>query len=140
MGDVSGSQDDSSFLNSLNNIDHPQVIRTGFRKDMPQVMQSIDVLLIPSRHEGMGQVTVEAMACSKPVIGSNTGGIPEVVDHGKTGFVFDTEAQLAEQITQLCEDAALRQRMGEAGLQRARQYFDRDQQMEKVVNELVSLI
>lgn len=139
VGDVSGSQDDSAFLNSLKNIDHPQIIRTGFRNDMPEVMQSIDVLLIPSRHEGMGQVTVQAMACGKPVIGSNTGGIPEVVDHGHTGFVFDTETELAEQITRLCQDAQLRQSMGKAGLERTYQYFDRDQQMEKVVNELVSL-
>ena len=140
VGDVSGSQDDSQFLKDLNNLDHPQVIQTGFRKDMPQIMRSVDVLLIPSRHEGMGQVTVEAMACSKPVIGSNTGGIPEVVSHGETGFVFDTEAELVQQIETLCANSQKRKAMGQAGLKRARQYFDRDKQMEKVVNELTSLI
>lgn len=140
VGDVSDPAEDSRFIESLPSLDHPNVIRTGWRRDIPEIMASIDILLLPSRQEGLGLVAAEAMACAKPVIGSNTGGIPEVIDHGNTGYVFDSETQLAEQITRLCQDAKLREKMGKAGLERARQFFDRERQMEKAVNELVSLI
>jgi len=55
--------------------------------DIPSVFATHDVLLMPSRWEGLGIVIMEAMASGRLVIGSNTGGIPELIRHGETGYV-----------------------------------------------------
>lgn len=138
-----GEPDDNSqtFYASLPNLDHPCVIQTGFRSDIPAVMNSIDVLLILSRQEGMGQVTVEAMAAGKPVIGTRSGGIPEVVIDGETGFLVDgdDDAALLAAIEKLCRNIQLRQQMGRAGRERAKAYFDRPKQHVKVI-EIIEMM
>jgi glycosyltransferase involved in cell wall biosynthesis len=59
---------------------------TGFRRDVPEVMAALDVLVLPStRSEGASQVIPQALAVGTPVVGSNVGGIPEQVRDGETG-------------------------------------------------------
>jgi len=73
-----------------------------------------DVLVNPSRQEAFSQTTMEAMACGTPVIGSNTGGIPDMVCPGETGWLIevgDTRA-LRAAIEQALSDDAVRARMG----------------------------
>ncbi len=61
----------------------------GHREDVPEVLRSLSVLVIPStRHEGIPQIGLQALACETPVVGSDCGGIPEVIRPGKTGRVF----------------------------------------------------
>ena len=48
-----------------------------------------DVMLLPSEKESFGLVALEAMACGVPTIGSNAGGIPELITHGETGYLAD---------------------------------------------------
>lgn len=138
-----GEPDDNSqpFYASLPNLDHPCVIQTGFRSDMPAVMNSIDILLILSRQEGMGQVTVEAMAAGKPVIGTCSGGIPEVVIDEKTGFLVDgdDDAALLTAIERLYDSKELREKMGQAGRERAQACFDRPIQHAKVIKMMEKL-
>lgn len=59
----------------------------GFREDIANVMFSIDVLVLPSENEPFGRVIIEAMLAGKPVIATNGGGVPEIIEHGKTGFI-----------------------------------------------------
>lgn len=135
IGETTGSPEDEMFVKNLPNKDHPHIHFLGMRKDVPDVMQSIDVLIIPSRHEGMGQVTVEAMASKLPVIGANTGGIPEVVVHGETGLIVDGDDAdgWKAAIVQLADSRDLRERMGEAGRKRVEAEFNRPVQMDKVL-------
>src|SRR5437870_9808090 len=73
-----------------------------------------DILLLPSEQESFGLAALEAMACEVPVIASRVGGLPEVVEHGKTGFLHppdDLEAMARSAIT-LLDDEPLRRRMG----------------------------
>ncbi|WP_284891983.1 glycosyltransferase family 4 protein [Cobetia amphilecti] len=130
------------YFESLPNVDHPHVIHTGFRDDIPQIMASIDSLLILSRQEGMGQVTVEAMAASRPVIGTRAGGIPEVVVDGETGLLVegDDDEALLNAIAQLCDDPDKRQRMGSAGRARVEANFDRPKQHRKVIKLMEQLV
>ena len=65
--------------------------------------------------ELMGFSLLEGMACGAPAICSRVGGMPEYVDHGKTGFVFDELSQLTECLKRLAGDPALVQRMGAEG-------------------------
>jgi len=65
------------------------VTLTGHREDVPEVLRSLSVLAIPSTaHEGVPQIGLQALACGTPVVGSDVGGIPEIIRHGETGRVF----------------------------------------------------
>lgn len=84
-----------------------------------------DVFVMPSHQEGFGIVFLEAMAFGKPVISSDRGGAPEIVQDGVTGFSINPEDldSLADRLIQLLQDEALRIRMGEAGRQRVEENF-----------------
>jgi len=63
-----------------------RVLLTGFRRDVPEVMAALDVLVLPStRSEATSQVIPQALAVGTPVVGSDVGGIPELVREGETG-------------------------------------------------------
>lgn len=64
-----------------------KVIFLGHRSDIPDILRQLHLLVVPSEFEPFGRVVIEAMACGRPVIGSNDGGIPEIIDHGKTGYL-----------------------------------------------------
>jgi glycosyltransferase involved in cell wall biosynthesis len=66
-----------------------QVTLTGHREDVPEVLRALDVLVIAStRHEGVPQIGLQALACQTPVVGSDVGGIPEIIRPGETGRLF----------------------------------------------------
>lgn len=64
-----------------------EVFLPGNRQDISYFLQAADVLLLPSKIEGLPGVVLEAMAFQLPVVASPVGGIPEVVEHGSTGFL-----------------------------------------------------
>mgnify|MGYP001950328727 CR=1 FL=1 len=75
-----------------------------------------DAVAFPSRYEPFGIVALEAMSQGAPVVAARTGGFSEVIDHGRTGLLFDPgdAAELAEAIAALLGSAALRRRLGAA--------------------------
>ncbi len=99
-----------------------QVSFTGYfpRSRLAEIMAQTDIFVLPSLSEGMGYVIVEAMAYGKPVVATRVGGIPEVVEHGKTGLLVSPgqPARLAEALLILVNDKTLRLQMGQAGRQR----------------------
>lgn len=129
-----GSEEDRQWAATLPNRDHPSVSWLGQREDVPAVMHALDVLVVPSRHEGMGRVCVEAMAAGTVVVGAHTGGIPEVVLDGDTGLLFDPDDpdDLYEKLRRVCADAALRTRLGEAGQRRALEEFEQSKQHRRI--------
>lgn len=78
-----------------------------------------------SRTESMGRVIIEAMACGKAVIGTRAGGIPEVIEEGVTGLLFESgnDADLADKMLMLLKDPDMRAKMGGAGADRAAACF-----------------
>jgi D-inositol-3-phosphate glycosyltransferase len=73
-----------------------------------------EAVVVPSHYESFGMVALEAMACGTPVVASQIGGLAFLVQDGETGFTVPTSdpAALAERLTALIQDAALRRRMG----------------------------
>ena len=96
-----------------------------------EVYAAADVFVCPSIYEPLGIVNLEAMACETAVVASRVGGIPEVVVDGETGVLVDYaeddpatfERDLAEAVNKVAGNTALSQRMGAAGLVRAREKF-----------------
>lgn len=87
--------------------------------------RAADVFVLPSRAEALGLTIIEAMSCGLPVVASNAGGIPEVVEDGVSGLLFEAgnADALAEKLASLLGDPALRARLGVAGAARAKQRF-----------------
>jgi glycosyltransferase involved in cell wall biosynthesis len=68
------------------------VTLTGHREDVPEILRALDALVIPSmEHEGIPQIGLQALACKTPVIGSDAGGIPEIIRDGETGRIFPAQ-------------------------------------------------
>jgi L-malate glycosyltransferase len=97
----------------------------GFRPDVLSVHKAFDVFAMSSVTEGLGTSLLDAMACGKPIVATQAGGIPEVVVDGETGFLVPPRdhAAMADAIVRLLKDGALRARLGEAGLARVRERF-----------------
>ena len=95
-----------------------------------------DVVCQMSRWEEVfGYVNAEAMASGKPLVGTRVGGIPEIIDHGKTGYLVDRRdtAAMTYRILELLRDPDLRRRMGEAGRQVAEDKFNHKKNVAQLV-------
>jgi glycosyltransferase involved in cell wall biosynthesis len=97
----------------------------GHRQDMPTLMADSNVVVVPSRGEPFGRVAVEAMSLGKPVIGTEDGGLAEIIEPGRTGLLVppDAPADLAQALQRLLADGELRHAMGRAGARRVRRHF-----------------
>jgi glycosyltransferase involved in cell wall biosynthesis len=94
-----------------------KILFLGWRKDVTRVISIYDIFVFPSLNEGMGRVLVEAMALGKPIVASDVGGIPDLVTHGKNGFLVPPQnpGQLARFIQILLENKDRREKMGSEG-------------------------
>ena len=93
------------------------IVFTGRREDVPAVTAALDVAVLPSYREAQGLVILEAMALARPVVATNVGGIPEMIEDGVTGLLVpphDPEA-LADAICRVLLDHPLADMLGRAG-------------------------
>lgn len=96
----------------------------GWRDDIQEILPILDVFVLPSLNEGMGRVLVEAMAAGRPIVASNVGGIPDLVDQGENGFLVppaDPKA-LARALGFLILNPDKRREMGDRGRKMAVQF------------------
>ncbi len=115
----------------------------GFRGDVDRWLCAADLAVVPSLAEPLGNATLEAMAQGLPVIGSDVGGIPEMINHGETGLLVrpgDAEA-LSQALARLIDDDASRHAMAEASRRRCEACFTIDrhiQNMTQVYQEVLA--
>lgn len=108
------------------------VLFTGFRPDVPRLLDALDVVALPSLYEGMPLTAIEAAAMARPVVATAVDGTPEVVRDGETGMLVpaaDAPA-LASALAALLRDPDAAHRMGRAARARALARFDLDRQVE----------
>ena len=98
----------------------------GDRSDVPELLQAMDIFTLPSLAEGISNTVLEAMATGLPVVAGRTGGNPELVDDGETGYLLPvSDAQAwAGILRQLVDAPAERRRLGEAGRAKVSERFD----------------
>lgn len=94
----------------------------GRQDNVIPLLASSDLFLLPSTSESFGLSALEAMSCEVPVIGTSNGGLKEVVEHGKSGFLFDPEdiGSMSEAAIKILSDDKLRARMGLEARKRAK--------------------
>jgi L-malate glycosyltransferase len=111
------------------------VFLLGFRPDVLSLLKAFDVFVMSSVMEGLGTSLLDAMAAGKPIVATRAGGIPEVIADGETGLLVEPRDHhaMADAIVRLLEDEALRRRMGEAGLARARAQFSAERMVKETL-------
>jgi glycosyltransferase involved in cell wall biosynthesis len=113
-----------------------KIIFTGERKDIPQALAAMDVVVNLSANETFGRSVAEAMASARPVICADSGAVPELVAQGKTGILipYDDPQALADSICGLIEDPPKAQTIG----RQAREFILRNHSMQQVIEEYLS--
>jgi glycosyltransferase involved in cell wall biosynthesis len=91
-------------------------------EELASAFASADIFALPSRTETLGLVLLEAMAAGCPVVAARAGGIPDIIENGVTGFLFDTPAEATQAAQHLLSDATLRERIRQAALTEARRW------------------
>lgn len=110
----------------------------GLRRDVPLLLSISDIFVLPSvEREGLGLAIIEAMAMRKPVIGSELGGIPEIIEDGVNGLLFPPgdSYKLSHSIGILGKDKKLREEMGGSG----RRIFEERFTKERMINAIEAL-
>lgn len=114
----------------------PRIHFLGFRSDVAQILCESDVVTLTSNHEGLPRCIMEAMAAGKPVVATDVRGSRDLVEHGITGLLVETDdvEGLTNALDKLSTDVQLRSTMGEAALDRINDYS-----MEVVLAEMKAL-
>lgn len=105
----------------------------GFRRDVMSCFAAADLVVNPSHTEGMPNVVLEGMAVGAPVMATAVGGVPEVIEDGRTGWTVapGSPEAMAERIAAALDDESLRQAVGEAGRAAIRQNHTFDRQADR---------
>jgi glycosyltransferase involved in cell wall biosynthesis len=112
------------------------IILSGFRTDIPDILACFDIFVLPSLQEGIATAGIEAMASGLPLIGTQVGGIPDIVSKENGSLVPPGNPQaLAEAILKLIENPILAENLGLAGRRIAEQRFSK----EKVAGQILEL-
>lgn len=102
------------------------VIFAGHQEQSYDFINMMDIFVLPSFHEGIPMVLLEALALKRPVVASGVGGIPEVVSHGTSGMLVSpgNDGELAAALRELVQDQVKAAQFGIAGRSQVEQEFD----------------
>ncbi len=110
----------------IHNIENKTIVKMFELDQMPNVYRGSDVLVLPAeKNETLGQIFIEAMACGLPVIGAKTGGMPEIISDGYSGYLVQPNdpIDLAQKIERILNNKAVRNRFIKAGYRTVEKKF-----------------
>ena len=118
------------------------IIFTGWRKDVPEILFLFDILIFPSLNEGMGRVMIEGMSLEKPIVASNVGGICNLIEHGKNGILVPPRNPdaLGKAISKLMRNKKLAEGLGKIGEMEVYPKFDASTMVKKIDDLYESLL
>jgi len=107
---------------------------TGIRDDVPDLISAMDLFVLSSLNEGMGRVLVEAGLMGKASVATNVSGIPELIEHNKTGLLVESKnpAQLTEAILKLLKEPEVAKRMGKAAREKMLQGYSAEVMVDRI--------
>ncbi len=111
-----------------------EVVFAGLRQDIPLILNSLDLFVLPSLWEGFGIAIIEAMACAVPVIASNVGGIPEIVQHGENGILIAPKNpdEIVSAVIRVLKNKELADRLAENGMETVKEKFEVEKMVRRV--------
>ncbi|NWF93034.1 MAG: glycosyltransferase family 4 protein, partial [Syntrophaceae bacterium] len=111
-----------------------RVIFTGLRHDIPSLVGSFDVFVSASDDDPNPRTVLEAMAAGKPIVATNSGGVPEMLDNGRAGILVEkgNAHALAQGVLYLIQNPALAKELGQAALQRAKTVYSIQEHARKI--------
>jgi glycosyltransferase involved in cell wall biosynthesis len=118
------------------------IIFAGFRDDVGNCLDALDVFVLPSDMEGLNNSIVEAMMMGKPVAATNVGGIPEIVKHGETGLLVPpgNPAMLADAVIELLHNPDKASKLASAGREYAMHHLTADKMVERTISVYTNLL
>lgn len=139
VGDGEYKEELQRITRELNLVDNIHFVGKIDQNNLSSFYHACDIFIMPSRREGLGLVFIEAYLHKKPVIGSNCGGIPEVIRDGKSGYIvnFNTE-EIADTIIELLADDKKAKEMGSEGYKIALEKFNSDRMAQEVISNYES--
>jgi len=133
---------DGSYLNDMKkSVEESQmkgnVIFTGFRDDIDYILEACDIFVICTWHETLCMSVIEACQNKLPVVASNVGGIPEIVENEKNGYLIEKDDRVifSKMLKYLSEECEVRKKMGKEGYEIINKKFN----SEKIVNQIDEL-
>jgi glycosyltransferase involved in cell wall biosynthesis len=119
-----------------------RVTLTGFRDDVPELLRTMDIVVLTSLWEGLPLTLLEAMAAARPIVATRVQGTADVVVDGHTGILVAPEdpAQLAAAVVELVGNPERRERLGEKGRERVAREFSIDRMVTATVDVYKSVL
>ncbi|MGD6873973.1 N-acetyl-alpha-D-glucosaminyl L-malate synthase BshA [Sutcliffiella horikoshii] len=119
-----------------------KVLFLGKQENLEDLYSISDLMLLLSEKESFGLVLLEAMACGVPSVGTKIGGIPEVIEDGKTGFLSDVGdvEDIAENAVRILESATLHKKFAENAISRVKEHFSSQRIVEQYEDMYKQLI
>lgn len=144
---ITGHAMDAAYLSSLREAVNRNGLQdaiefSDFVASPQRVMPQFDVIVLASERETFGLVLLEAMRSGVAVVGTNAGGVPEIIEHGQSGLLFDpgSATSLAERLQFLAENPEERRRIAAAGRARADRLFSEDAHIARIEPLLIPVL
>ncbi len=114
----------------------------GMRNDVQRLLSVMDVFVLPSLSEGLSMALLEAMVSGKAAVATKVGGNPELIDHGKTGFLVlpENSSDLADQLVALLDNPELIRAFGRAGAELVHRRFSKAEMISRYQTLYASLL
>lgn len=126
----------------LNIADRTEFVGAVMNEQVPEYINQLDVYCAFSRSESFGVAVLEASACKVPVMVSNIGGLPEVVQDGHTGYVVELNDvdSMVEKLYELVSDGGKRRRFGENGRKFVQEHYEWKQNVDEMEQIYLKLV